>query len=749
MLLTGSIIAGCLYNLGKELYENHTKKTKKLATHLKKEGVYRPKDAQHPIVEMATAITGSGRKNQLQEFVQTEKSKAEKMVDRNIAISAGMLGTSIVGTFFFPPLLWFILPAAAYIFVPIFLKAYRGITQEKKIVLEVADVVFEASMFLLGYYILGSLDALLYFTYRKLALKTEDQSKQKLVNMADDLPQTVWLVKRGVEIEVPLEKLKHGEVISVSAGQMIPVDGVITHGLAMIDERMLTGESQAAEKKLGDICFASTLILEGNIHIQVKKIGQETVAFQIGEALNKSLDYRDEVIAKGQEVSDKSTVPALMMSAASLPFVGWAGSASVLLANYGYNIRAANPVIVLNYLLIASQEGILIKDGRALEVIHQIDTVVFDKTGTLTLAQPSVKNIYANDDFSETDILKLAAAAEHKQSHPIALAILEEAQTRRMVIPSIEHTKYDIGYGLKVEIEGQSVLVGSVRYMEMQTIAISEELQAAAKAAHLIGNTFVYVAINQELGGAIELSPTIRPEARTVVKSLQEKGIDCYIISGDHTLPTRYLARELGIRHYFAEVLPEEKADLVERLQNQGKKVGFIGDGINDSIALKKANVSISMRGATTLATDTAQIILLDETLSQIPLLFELGQQFNQRKDSNLFSAVTISALTISGVLFLKFGLIAAVISNQLSLLTGFLHSLQPLLHYHDAKKQIETTEDIEPEEIAIASIEPELPKKLSKKPLKEFKKQSIKTNISHSSKPKEEVKDLVAFSDN
>lgn len=357
----------------------------------------------------------------------------------------------------------------------------------------------------------------------------------------------------------------------------------------------------------------------------------------------------------------------------------------MLNSSFGYSLRMISPMMMLNFLTIASQQGILIKDGRSLEQLSKVDTVVFDKTGTLTLTQPHVGKIYPLYDVSEDQLLTYAAAAEVKQTHPIALAILHEAKARQLTLPPIHEAEYEIGYGIKVTLQDQVIYVGSARFMEMTGIEVSTTAQTLADYAHQHGYSLVYIAVDQQLYGAIELHPTIRPEVQQIVQALRAKNISLYILSGDHEQPTQRLAQELGIENYFSEVLPEEKADLITSLKKQRKTICFVGDGINDSIALKKADVSISLRGASTIATDIAQIILMNETLNQLILLFELGDQFNYHMKINVLTSIVPSIVTLGGVFIFGFGIAASVISNQIGLIVGIGNSMHPFLTYQQS----------------------------------------------------------------
>jgi Cu2+-exporting ATPase len=287
--------------------------------------------------------------------------------------------------------------------------------------------------------------------------------------------------------------------------------------------------------------------------------------------------------------------------------MGPPGAVAVINSDFGTGIRMAAPLAMLSTLALCAQKGVLVKDGRALDILCEIDTVIFDKTGTLTRERPEIGRIVAANGFDPAQILGFAAAAEQRFHHPIALAILDKAEDQGLQLPSTDDTQYKVGYGITVGVDGRRVRVGSRRFIESEGISLSPEIETALAEAHDEGHTMVMVAVDNEIGGALELQAAVRPEVRDIVQGLRDRGIKhVAIISGDHEAPTRKLAQELGMDRYFAQVMPPDKAEYVEKLRNEGRKVCFVGDGINDAIALRKANVGISLRGATMIATDTA-----------------------------------------------------------------------------------------------------------------------------------------------
>ena len=616
-----------------------------------------------------------------------EVSEAEKEINRHIVISSVSLGLATAGTLFYPPLALLSLPGLISGTIPVWKEAYRIFKEERRFGFYALNSIVLPGILLTGYYFTASLAYVLYFFSEKLLLKTKERSKKGLLTLFAQQPHLVWILSNGVEVNIPLDSLKMGDILVIDAGETIPVDGTITSGIASIDERILTGESQPVEKEPGEQVFASTIVLSGKLYIQVEKTGQDTIAAQISDILQRTTDFTSTTELKGQEIANNVALPTFLLAALSAPTLGYGAALALMSVSVGDMIRVAAPITVLSFLQITSREGILVKDGRALEQLSQVDTIVFDKTGTLTEEQPHVGAIYTCNGLNEDELLTIAAAAEHKQSHPIARAIQQEAANRALSLPEIEEAAYEIGYGLKVSLNQKVVLVGSQRFMEMSDIPIPPEIDAIQRQCNEYGNSLVYVALDGQLAGAIELHATIRPEAKQAIRELRQKGFDLYILSGDHEPPTKKLAEELEIEHYFSQTLPENKAHLIETLQKEGKTVCFVGDGINDSIALKKANVSISLRKASTLAVDTASIILMNEELTQLVRLIEVAEELNEHMKGNFALSVIPAAANIGGVFLFNFGIFSAIMLYNAGLVSGMVNGVRPLIT-HQRKAQ-------------------------------------------------------------
>jgi heavy metal translocating P-type ATPase len=604
----------------------------------------------------------------------------EKKEKREMAAASSAFVLSSIG-FFYRPIGLFSIPFIMYASKDIFKNSYQLIKQGKVNVSTLMSITI-AGCLMLGRFFAAALILVLVRLAMKLMTLVTQTSKQALVDIFEQQPSFVWIVVDNIETKISFNALKIGDIVAVHAGEVIPADGIIVEGIASIDQHILTGEARPIEKELGEEVFAATVILSGKIYIQVEKTGEECTAAKITKILNNTVDFKSTTQLRAQTLSERLVKPALVAGGIALPILGFNSAVAIIYTHPKNKMMGIAPATILNYLNLASQQGILIKDGRSFELLKQVDTIVFDKTGTLTEEQPHVGIIHCCSNYSEADILTYAGAAECRQNHPLAKAIMQEAENRQLIIPSIDESEYKVGYGLIVGVAGQTVHVGSERFIEMIGMTVPLSLKQQQQLSHEEGYTLVMVAVDNHVIGAIELLPTVRAEVKTVIRRLKRRGNikAMYIISGDHETPTKKLAQELGIDHYFAETLPEKKADLIEQLQQEGHFICYIGDGINDSIALKKSQVSISLRGASTIATDTAQIVLMDNGLNHLELVFELADDFNANMNIT-FAIMLIPAIVgVSGVFLLGFGIPQIIALNMTGLVFAAGNAMTPLL---------------------------------------------------------------------
>lgn len=632
-----------------------------------------------------------GKRHELLKELQIEEEGTlainpyEREINRKLALASFITTAAIVTSPLALPLQFIVcVPPALYLMRYAYRQAYLAFKNERQVNFATLLAVNQTLIWFGGFYLLGGVIFILTTVGQKISYISEARSRTQLVNIFGKLPSYVWILRDGIEIEIPFEQLEVGHVLVIGSGQMIPIDGIVIDGHASIDQHRLTGESQPAEKTVGDPVLAATVVLAGQIQVRVEKTGQATVAAQIGEMLEKTASYQTSITSKAAQLADRSVAPTLGVAGLAALLFGPAGAAAITSTMFGLNLWISGPLAIRNFLTVATRRGILIKDGRSLDLLAEIDTVVFDKTGTLTLDQPHVAQIHTFAEVEAGAVLRYAAAVEQRQSHPIARAILAHATAQEIDLPKIDDSRYEMGYGLQAEIEGKVVRVGSDRFMTLKEIALPATVHALQERCHAAGHSLVMVAVGEQLVGAITLEPTIRPEARAVLNDLRQRKLACYIISGDQEGPTRSLAQALGIEHYFANTLPENKAQMVEKLQKEGRAVCFVGDGINDSIALKKANVSVSLRGSTTIAMDTAQIVLMDTTLEQLPLLFQLGREMERNLKTTHTLAIVPGLGIWAGVFFGHLGILGATLIFEASLWVGIANAMRPLLTYQE-----------------------------------------------------------------
>ena len=595
-----------------------------------------------------------------------EASATTKQVQRNLGIMTVGLAFAVVGGIMAAPA--FLVSSAAcqiYCLTSYYQAAYQALIREKRLTVNVLDSILLTGALGGGFVVTAAFANWFVAAIRLMIANTEDHSMQRLVKLFGEQPRHVWILVDNQEIEIAFEQVEPGSIVVVNAGSMVPIDGTIVSGVGLVDQQRLTGESQPVEKRSGDPVFAATVLLSGKFFIHVEKAGAETLVAKIGETLNQTTDHRMTIQSDAIAFVDKMTVPTMLLSGLALPFAGLSGALAVLWNVPGYRMMFFGPLNMLTYLYISSQNSVLIKDGRSLDLLRDVDTIVFDKTGTLTLEELHLAQIHTFNGITQDELLLYAASAEQRQTHPVAKAILRAAHEQALALYEADDAHYTLGNGIKAEFGDKVVHVGSKRFMQSAAIVVPAAAEAVATAAYAHGFSVVMVAIDEQLVGVLELRAKIRPEAKQTLAALRKRGMDMVIISGDYEAPTRFLAEELGIANYFAEVLPEDKAALVKQLQEEGRSVCFVGDGINDSIALKQANVSVSIAGATNIATDTAHIILMEGTLTQLASIFDIVERYTTDLSTYYKATIIPGVVCTAGTFLLGWGFLTAVVVAQ------------------------------------------------------------------------------------
>lgn len=603
----------------------------------------------------------------------------ERSVNRTLAFSALTTITAGVGALGLPLLSTLSAVGLTVVITPLMWRAGGSVIRERKLKYRLVRLMTIPLALLSGFTLLINVMTFVFLATYKVAARTKAAAHD---SMRDAFrlqpPQEVWVEVDGVQVQIPFNELQAGDIIVIGAGQAIPVDGAVVGGSAAVDQQIMTGEARPVDKDTGDQALANTLIIRGELRIRVEKTGDDTAAAQIADILVSASESRLRAADFSERLLDNLTLPMMATSGAALATVGPSGAIAIFNGGFATTALMSGPLCMLSYLNLASQNGILIKDGRSLETLRGVTAMIFDKTGTLTTEEPRVAFVHAADPFDEETVLRYAALAEHRQTHPIARAILAAAEVAGCEIDAPDEASYAMGLGVEVESDGRLIRVGSARFMATSGVDTTRHDAAWLAESEAVGGSLVFVAVDDDCAGALRLEAQLREETETLIQDLHRRKIKTYILSGDHRAPTEHLANALGVTGFFAEVMPDGKETIVQRLRSEGEIVCFVGDGLNDALALQAADVSISMRGATSVATDSAQIVLMSASLQPIEMLLDLGKAFHSNLLRTMVFGYTPGVVLIGGVFLFGLGMPAAFIAYTASMAGGALSALSP-----------------------------------------------------------------------
>ncbi len=613
------------------------------------------------------------------EAAYAEMETGDMPLGRYFATAGGGLVMVSAGPALAVPMALSSLPLLGFAAYPAMGHIRDALTTDGKRSVGLVELTCMAGVFASGHLALAALIELSILTTIGLVRLTEDRSARRVFDVYDDLPASALVLGDGEPILTPIREVRVGDIVRVDAGRAVPVDGRVVGGCGRLDEQALTGESRPVERVPGDRVHAATLVLQGRVEVQVERSGPDSVAAQIVETLNQTTDYRLTVRARGEQIVQRGARPTLALGGLALVTLGPAAAVAISLASFGYTLRYAAPIAVLGYLERATRSGALVKDGRALEQLAEVDVVLFDKTGTLTEGALVVEQVAAASGWQARDVVRFAAALERDQTHPIAVAILRRAADDGITLARADALGVTLGSGLRARVGERVVLVGSRRLLGQHGAALPPELATFAEDAGARGSTVVFVAVDGAVIGALELGAPLRDGVAEVIERLHRRGLAVHIVSGDRAAPTRLLARRLGIDGVHAEVPPDGKAEIVRALQATGKTVCFVGDGINDAIALRQADVSISLAGATSIATDSAAIVLMGGELSALPALWSLADEMKANILTSARLSIVPGIFTVGGVFAGAIGIGGAIVMYNVSLGLALLNALRPL----------------------------------------------------------------------
>jgi Cu+-exporting ATPase len=544
-----------------------------------------------------------------------------------------------------------------------------------------AHVYFDTSAMIIALILLGR------FLESRARGRTSDAIK-KLIGLQ---PKTALVIRNGKETEIPVEEVIVGDVILVKPGERIPVDGIIRRGQPGIDESMVTGESLPVEKNAGDEVIGATINKTGSFQFEATRIGKDTTLARIVRLVEEAQGSKAPI----QRLADiiASYFVPIVIGIAVTTFIIWylAGPPpaltfaflnfiAVLIIACPCALGLATPTAIMVGTGKGAENGILIRNAEALETFHKIDVMLLDKTGTLTQGEPVVTDIIVIPSHSEDEVLGIAAAVEHDSEHPLGEAVIRAARDRHLDVPSAADFNAIPGHGAEASLNGRKVLLGNLKLMQERKVNVNG-LEKQADDLWMNGKTVMFLGIEGEVIGLIGMADTLKPDAKDVVAEIHRMGIQVGMITGDNRRTAEAIAREAGIDRVFAEVLPENKSEEVKKLQEEGKVVAMVGDGLNDAPALAKADVGIALGTGTDVAMETGDITLISGDLNGLVTTISLSRRTMRTIKQNLFWAFAYNTVLIpvaAGILYLAFG--NAGVPSGLNFILGDYGFLNPIL---------------------------------------------------------------------
>jgi heavy metal translocating P-type ATPase len=525
-------------------------------------------------------------------------------------------------------------------------------------------------------YLAGSVVLMIILIAEYIASASGETARASIKELIGSVPKTAIIKKEDKEQTVNIGDLQVGDVVLVKAGEKIPVDGNVVSGTASVNQAPITGESIPLEKMIGSEVYAGTILELGALDIQMTKAGNDTVFSRIIALVEEAESHQAPI----EQFTDKVAsylIPIVFVFVAVVYY--FTRDIKLIIALLIFTSPAelglATPLVTIAGIARAAREGILIKGGLYLEEMARIDTVVFDKTGTLTLGRPAVQRVQIVDNsFTEAQIVEMAASVDKRSSHPLALAVIAYADKLGITAP--EPTDFTVikGRGVSAHVKGKLVLLGNAALLRGNNIEVAQGNGA--------NETAIYLAVANKVAGILYLSDTIRSEAKTSIEHLKASGIQrTVMLTGDNNETAQYVAEQLGIQEYTAELLPEDKINAIKEIQNKGAKVVMVGDGINDAPALAQANIGIAMGAVgTEAAMEAADIVLMEDRLDKIARARLISQKSYRTIKQNIF--VGVGVVHITGILLVLFKIIGPIQAAAIHLLPDtlvFLNSIKLL----------------------------------------------------------------------
>ncbi len=510
-----------------------------------------------------------------------------------------------------------------------------------------------------------------------LALEVRAKGKSSLAikKLIGLQAKTARVVRDGTEKDIPFEEVVVDDIVIVRPGEKVPVDGAVTDGSSSVDESMITGEPIAAEKHTGDEVIGGTINKTGSFRFRATKVGKDTALAQIINMVQQAQNSKAPIQRVVDQISGYFAPAVIILSIIS--FIIWYDFGpqpnlvfalivlvTTLVIACPCALGIATPISLMVGVGKGAENGILIRSGAALETAQKLNTIVLDKTGTITKGKPALTDVVTTDGFNENEILSLAASVEKASEHPLADAIVTGAQELKVSINDPESFSAIPGKGVEAKVAGKHILLGNVKLMNEYGIAV-ESLADKSRQLAEDGKTPMYVAVDKRFAGIVAVADTVKEDSKSAVAQLQKMGLEVVMITGDNERTAKAIARQVGITRVFAEVLPEDKAHNIQKIQGEGKKVAMVGDGINDAPALAQADIGLAIGTGTDVAIEASDITLIKGNLSGVVAAIDVSRATMKNVRQNLFGAFFYNILGLPiamGALYPFFGILLSPI---------------------------------------------------------------------------------------
>ncbi|MCV6637547.1 HAD family hydrolase [Candidatus Albibeggiatoa sp. nov. NOAA] len=645
-------------------------------------------------------LTGTYVGYRVYEFVQSRKTKtrpinetvaikqeskkdlksldlSQKEADRFYNLSLFSMGLSIAGTFL-PVATIVNIGVISYLNIPVFKRTEKLLFQHGKLGNDALLGLFTVAGVALNQFFAVALTFWFYYFGSRVIANINDYSKNTFTRTFNYIPPTIWVMRQGLEIEIPTVYVTQGDVVIINRGDVIAVDGYVVKGEAVVDQHAITGREQPLVRQIGQQVVAGTRVLQGTIHVRAERVGKDRTLMQIAELVSQ--DAKDRVQntqLRGDKWADQIALAFLSLYGLAVLTVGPYRGLVVLTGKFGNRLRAVTPLGTLSFIEIAHFKGMLVKEGTALENMRHVDTVVVDMVSFIQFLD--IKQVLTEGKHSQEEILGYVALAGQGITSPAIQFIKETIQQRGVTMPDLEDAIYHTRHGLIIQWQQNELVIGNLAVMKQEKIKLSRAAYQLIDYCQAPNYAVVFVALNGKLAGAIELDMQFDIRGEEFTNNLDQLQ-QLVLVSEEDQATTKRISQEYGFEDYFYDASLDDKENVVNELQDKGQKVCYVGDGLRDTAAMEAAYISTSMRNISTVMHDKAQITLMDRQIEHFPQLFDLSNRLSKNLSTSLALTISPTLISVIGGFFFTLSVTAAMLIKMLAFGLAIGNASLPLL---------------------------------------------------------------------